>query len=314
VQRTTRDENIFYAYRGAADDDAARERQLEDNVTKAFIGTLRHTAPEVAHRVIAALVPGQSTEGAFRYALQNNVPPGFRPSRRARRVVLGIVSPTVANPASMINGSRNSTTGARRPDAWIWSDDLVILLEAKVGDCRLDAEQWAGHRQRLTSDGHEPDDAHRTWGEVHAAFVAARSGVPDGTRDAWLIDQFLGYLEVTGMAGFSGFSDDFFDLFYRRTLDGDDRDLIRTTLTSLAVEFERGLAKVDPFYERAYVTGRIVPATPAWIAFGPARDYKNLAHQTFTVGVDGVALFINVELKPAIDRLREAITRDTAGF
>ena len=69
--------------------------------------------------------------------------------------------------------------------------------------------------------------------------------------------------------------------------------------------------KVDPFYKHAHV-GILKPsASYCWAAFGPApwERCKQFAHQTIALSSNGLRIFVNIETKPATDRLKAAVSR-----
>jgi len=52
-----------------------------------------------------------------------------------------------------------------------------------------------------------------------------------------------------------------------------------------------------------------------WVAFGPGkREYRRWAHQTVSLRAYALDVFVNVELKPAIVRLRKKIRQDKQVF
>ncbi len=78
--------NLFYGYRGPNTDDADRDRQLENNLTKALINTLKLGGETVWRPFLAEL----GLAGApHDFLLQRHNVPGYAKNRR-HRVLLGI--------------------------------------------------------------------------------------------------------------------------------------------------------------------------------------------------------------------------------
>ena len=109
------------------------------------------------------------------------------------------------------------------------------------------------------------------------------------------------------MAGFTGFQLDHFQYFLMHD-DDDARLWIREQMESFAARVLDKLQAFAPFYE-AFDVGVLRLADPScWVAFGPrAPEYRNVTHQTVSLGPDGLRVFVNAELKSATDRLKQAL-------
>lgn len=118
--------NLFYGYRGAISDEGARERQLENNVTKALINTL-HLGGEAVWRPFLAKI-GVPGAAQAEFLLQKADLPSGSASLKKRRVLLGISS---ASP-DWHHASVSDDTYASVPDAWIYGDGFAVLVESKV--------------------------------------------------------------------------------------------------------------------------------------------------------------------------------------
>lgn len=108
--------NLFYGYRGPMSDEGAREWQLENNVTKALINTLRLGGEPVWRPFLAELGMPEASQAEF--LLQKTDLPSGPASLKNRRVLLGISS----TPSSWHHADTSSETYASVPDAWIYGD------------------------------------------------------------------------------------------------------------------------------------------------------------------------------------------------
>lgn len=109
------------------------------------------------------------------------------------------------------------------------------------------------------------------------------------------------------MNDFSGFKKEFFDYYFVHDNE-DARKWVKHIMAVFAHAVLDELGKSIPFYQ--YVDlGRIkLSDTSCWAAFGNSKEkYRNLAHQTITADSQGLNIFVNVELKPAVEKLRYKI-------
>ncbi len=300
--------NIFYYYRGANVTERERERQLEDNTTKALINTLSHCSPKVAIKFLGWL--GICSKERIKFELQKKTIGEGLLRRKSNRLFLGLV------PAKRTDNTCPKTVEAcstdSRPDAWIHGDDYVVLIESKVVG-NLDSNQREHHIRKLQTDTKEPPRSdEKTWAEVHRFFVSILPELSGQSK--WIVEQFTKYLEWNSMAEFTGFENEIFDYFFRHD-DEDTRKWVRDTVEAFAVKVHAGLQGFNAFYEDYDVGNLSRNHEQCWVAFGPSQNaYRQLAHQTISVDAHGIEVFVNVELKPAIERLRKRIQKDKQAF
>ena len=174
------------------------DQQLEDNTTKALTNTLIHTSPEVANRFLQWL--GIPSRGTPKVELQRKTIGRHRISRTSHRLLLGLVAKTAQHGNTVDTSLAGPIEGDSRPDAWIFGDDYVVLIESKVGDAQLQTEQMKRHFQKLCGESsQQPRCEQRTWADVHQFFIRVASELESKGRDKWLIRQFTQYLEWQGM-------------------------------------------------------------------------------------------------------------------
>lgn len=302
--------NIFYSYRGPANDNSDRDSQLENNLTKALVNTLQLGGRQVLEPFLAELKLPKVSQPKF--LLQRRDLPSGGAWHKKHRVLLGLSKQT----SQWSSHRREKKVYDSLPDAWIYGDDVAILIESKVNDGAFDPFQMSSHLTRLNrKNGGDPIVVLKTWEEIHGIFrrIAATLTNDHGCA-AFLVMQFIQFLEYSGMTGFTGFRPDHFDYFITHD-DDDTRGWVLDQIKSLAGQVLAGLRKVSPsfsnFYEDFDVGNFSREMDYCWVAFGPRGDaYRKLTHQTVELRANGVAVFVNTELKPATDRLKRVL-RDT---
>ena len=307
--------NIFYYYRGAEQPDQTLDRQLENNTTKALINTLEYCDCKVVIAFLRSL--GIRTTKPIKFELQKKTIGKGKIKTRAQRLLLGIL-PSAANKEDTNKQDTNICSGVETqvrvdscPDAWIYGDDFVVLIESKVTG-PLEKNQMRLHFQKLEMGGRKPRYTELSWAEVHQLFHRLLPGLRD--KDKLIVEQFTKYLEANSMAGFVGFEQEVFDYFVTHD-DEDSRRWVRDAVASFADEVKGRMQAFDSFYEDCDKGVLRLQDEECWVGFGPAnREYRNLAHQTITLGAYSLEVFVNVELKPAIERLRRKIRTDRAAF
>ena len=304
--------NIFYYYRGAQRSNRERERQLEDNTTKALINTLEHCSPTVVLKFLDWL--GITAAGPAKFELQKASIGTGKIWGRSQRLLLGLVpSKGASDPCDELDGTAVATKEDSRPDAWLYGDDFIVLLESKVaGSLELDQMQRHYQKLRVGMEG-QPRCEVRTWAEVHQFFVGILPELCG--KDKWIVEQFTQYLEGIGMAEFAGLEQEIFDYFITHD-DEEERQRVRGIVQSFAEKILDGLQAFDSSFYQSYDVGQLqLKDKYCWVAFGPeGEEYRQWAHQTVSLGAYGLDVFVNVELKHATDKLKARICRDKQGF
>ena len=122
--------NIFYYYRGAKQRESDRDKQLEDNFTKALINTLSHAGGAVRKQFLEWLGVPVREDDTVRFEMQRATIGGARIARKKKRILLALL-PVYAHFEPSVCASAESS-GDSRPDAWIYGDEFVVLIESKV--------------------------------------------------------------------------------------------------------------------------------------------------------------------------------------
>lgn len=310
-------ENVFYYYRGLRQSRPDQyDRQLEDNTTKALINTLQHCDASVALKFLAWL--GIEATEKVAVQLQRATIGTARIRRASQRVLLGIVGDRGPRSGSDAAMQESLVDGDSRPDAWLYGEDFVVLIESKVGTASLNPSQMQAHLRKLLPNGrHRPKCQVRTWAEVRQFFAGCLHEMSG--KDKWLVEQFNQYLEWEGMTEFAGFEEWMFEFFVREEKDTEEKRLIRRTMEQFGEKIlNNGLKAVNPsFYEEPWVGKLSTGGDHFWVAFGPMGGpnvFGKKAHQTVSLYDFGLDIFVNVEKQLAIKMLRRRILNDKQGF
>ncbi|MBL1213157.1 MAG: hypothetical protein HND52_07370 [Ignavibacteriae bacterium] len=300
-------DNIFYFYRGANLKDNQRERQLEDNTTKALINTLEHCEKSVANKFLKWL--GIVSEGQSFYQLQRKSIGKARIDSKPQKLLLGITPNNKHNSLTKLAPIKD---GYSRPDAWIYGKNHLVLIESKVAGS-LDKDQMGRHLQTLQSDHNvRVDFKIKTWSDIHMFFTKLINTTIE--KDKWLIKQFVQYLERINMSKFTGFNTEFFDYFISHD-DDDVRRWVLNTMQAFAEIVQPKLYKIDTFYDEFDIGRLEYKHKYTWAGFGPKnKEYRQYAHITIAAGLEGLEILLNVELKSATDKLREKIVKSPNSF
>ena len=118
--------NIFYSYRGPDTVGVDRDRQLENNLTKALINTLSLGGEAVWRPFLSELGLADATGAKF-LLQRRDLPSGSAVTRRDR-VLLGISKKRSAWVPDRGVGADGTYEGV--PDAWVYGDKFAVLVEA----------------------------------------------------------------------------------------------------------------------------------------------------------------------------------------
>jgi hypothetical protein len=209
-------QNLFFYYAGSSNVEGGRERQIEDNTTKALVNLLELSArfgkrSEIADPFLRWIGAGAKRGGFIRFALQRATIGEVALSRAKTKVLLGIAPLPLSAEVKLTPASGDS-----RPDAWIWGPDFAVCLETKVVGA-FDVDQLNRHADTL---GNLDPPLLKTWREVYEYFaraLAALNRQPGSDTAKLLLTQFLEYLRTIAyrqgimMEEFAGFRPDHFE-------------------------------------------------------------------------------------------------------
>jgi hypothetical protein len=187
--------------------------------------------------------------------------------------------------------------------------------KAKMDDAAFSQKQMQAHRARLQTTGHKPPkDFPTTWGQIHGFFDRLLPRLTDLPSAKLLVEQFIEFLEYTGMTEFNGFRPEHFRYFLLHD-DDDARRWIRDQVGYFAAQVRASLYESTPFYEASDIGNLRLTDAYCWAAFGPRGNaYRKVTHQTISLASDGLRVFVNSELKAATDRLKHVLKQSNATF
>ncbi len=292
--------NLFFQYRGPSseEDEFPRDRQLENNLTKALVDLLYY-APSAGRAALLSLLKAHSQTRSLPMSFQDgqlevgmqSVPSGVE--NAPHRAVMLI---TAAGSAEMLDKEQLSEDRRGRPDAWVRArrDGSTLLIEAKLGpkvsprqiQAHLNAARWPPSAPVIRT----------TWDEWFNALRHVRSTPVLPPVDCFLLDQFLEYLEVLGMAPFTGFQAQDFDFFIHF------EPTYRPRLRQKLEQFAEGVrAALDPGIRRRYAEIRMGhihsdEERGAWVALGPAGP-TSFPHCNFTIEITRDRLEFNAVIR-----------------
>ena len=307
--------NIFYYYRGPNQlKQGPYDQQLEDNTTKALANTLKHCSPPVALMFLKECLGIETNKKKVEVELQKPTIGTEIIRRTSQRLLLGLVDKAEKNEDFDRNKLAETTNGDSQPDAWLYGEDFVVLIESKVGKASLELDQMQRHFQKLLKDALQPPKYQvRTWAEVHKFFVNLLPKLRD-EKDKWLVEQFAQYLEWKGMTEFTGFEEGMFEFFVHSEKDPDTKKWIRNTIGLFAEKVLPGLQALNAVFYKGYHVGNFGAADDHfWVAFG-SEKFREVAHQTIALYDYGLDIFVNVELSPAIKKLKKKMRDEKQKF
>lgn len=314
--------NIFFYYAGSSSAVKGRERQIEDNTTKALVNLLELSSRSDPDgwlvRQFADFIGVTTLDaGPPRFALQRSTIGELAIERAKKRVLLGI-APRV-DPDLKVDETKNEGS---RPDAWIWFRDAVVCVENKVTGT-FNSDQLAAHAKKLGPDANE---RLLSWREVYAFFAEQRAVAAKahkGSVTAHLLDEFVAYLRIIAyrqeidMGEFDGFRPEHFAAF--TFLDDeeaeDNRKQVKHYLSQFVSAVREELPKsLASFNEQEVGNLRGDVRQHAWSTLSRAKPPVHEPHFSFSVGGDDVRINLLLEGARPTRRARRRIEKDPEKF
>jgi hypothetical protein len=210
--------NCFYYFRGPAPAGTQeqkfdlRERQFEDNTTKALVNVLEHGGLVGSFHEDLLGLPAPHSMEAPRFALQRTA----HPEAGATRLLVGISTIGEVDPKSWAVAEQPASG---RVDAEWRVGDVTVLLETKVVEfmdgpqLNRHAADWGIEEAQPGTDQLPTDWRLLTWAQVYRWADEQAAGAAAGGVPRFLAEQLREYLELTGLAPFSGWRQEHFDYF-----------------------------------------------------------------------------------------------------
>ena len=301
--------NIFHAYRHGDFGDPKDEPILEDNLTRALLITVR-SCDSLTQEFIRAFT-GIDTQGPYEHDLQSRLGPSGESEARSRRYrdkCLIAVARRPEEPESSENGE-SENAGGSRPDAWITSENAVLLFENKNHGSLDDAQirrhirvnlgpefepVYPSQQAQSTAKRNQVPVALLSWNYAYSwmrRFLDQRPSLDGSVR--FIISQFLDYLEVNGMGEVK---------FDRSDLQTPDSELgtVHSRIESLGDELAKDLG--SHWLERQKRDGRYLGINLMHDDFKGEPSYR-VPHWSLGWVNGSLALFISCEGKNVAAKL-----------
>jgi hypothetical protein len=288
--------NVFFYYRGQARTQGALERQLENNTTKALINVIEHSSDFVKSEFLKWLKIDSPRNKMFFELPKAEIAPERIPEA-IQKVLLGIVG---GDRAETVVSPKLESEGLNIPDAWIYGENFVVLVESKMGE-KLDENQLRRHLERL--NGNREHICRRTWSELHQLFSRLESDRLS-ELDRFLCTQFTEYLESIGMASVKEISAERFDLL----LDSEDVDGKRWVRAMMKQLAETVVSRdMDILHCKVGNSDKTPDGYNVWATLSAKERHQDEAHITLQIFPHGFEVFANVETVRAVKKLRKLI-------
>lgn len=269
--------NIFCFYRAPRkhiEDSFIFDEQLENNVTKSLINTLEYCNSATALGSFLALIESKiykdkihldTTAGKYHFCLQSK--PIIFPEVK-NKILL-----TISNAPSDANINIPNEQPGSRPDAWIFGDNsFIIMIESKLNTLPNE-KQLEGHLKSIGWLNTSYFRVDLKWSEIYSCLKSRLSEVVK-EPDHFIIEQFLKYMEVIGMAPFEGFTNSDFDFFLVYDENEDYKPIVKKKLDDFSkLVYEKLPPPLRQFYSERYI-GKFTKES-FWIAF--RRDPKSVS-------------------------------------
>lgn len=294
-------QNIFYYYKGSHKEGHEFEIQLENNTTKALINVLENCGTIVQKKLLEKIVGMRISKNVKRinYILQESTIGKERTHRIKKKIVLAI------SPYGKIeNHGKRLYERESIPDAWIWCNDFVILIENKTRS-ELDKSQIERHKKTLKSN----NLVTRSWINNIYPVIKEFSEKKLSEKDKLLITEFKKYLEVNELARFEGFEME--DLLRMYSENEEEFEYLKNKYKKLANAVKAKLVKRGVRFHRQ----RVKP-DGWWDYFVRSDDrrYYEQAHFSIYLSEPFLGVKLHLQRCPDLTNFRKKIKRNPETF
>lgn len=314
--------NLFYYYRQSSTrkikslkKDIIREKQIENNTTKALINTLQYTDQKICNKFMQHFLDIQ-IESNINYAFQKGTIGQEKINKRSQHILLGI-SPILSEPNQEKFDEDIQTKEHNKSvlDAWIWDKTTVIAIEVKT-NMGFNKDQMRRHKEKFPYET-KVIEKHIYWEKIHSFFINLLKNHLEfslNEKDIFLIEQFTQYLELINLSEFTGWKKKDFDFFM--IYDKDEKNRIRYKMKKLAdLVFQdkflldkiekTGLGRVKEKNNNIWF--RMNPKSQSFL-LNPSKEKKGLfLNFTMELYQDRFQISIVFPLFPSIKRLKNVI-------
>jgi len=299
-------QNVFYYYRGQHSIEKDIETQLENNTTKAFVNVLENVSFDAQKELLEKLI-GFSISKKIKkinFILQETTIGKQRIHNIKNRFLLAV------SPLGKIEDRGHDYKNSSIPDAWIWCNDFVILIENKTSG-ELDSYQLDRHKKILT----DCKLIVKSWIKDIYPWIKIFEHTDLSPKDVFLIREFRKYLEMVQLSDFEGFDKE--DFMRARSEDSDERNYVRTKFIKLGDIVANELTK------RGLIHSHNCPNPNEWWDYFVRRKdkpYYTLAHfsifnsDRFASEAYMIGLKLHLQTGQDLSNLRKKIKSDPNHF
>lgn len=314
-------QNLFFYYAGSSKAVDGRDRQLEDNTTKAIVNLLELSArsdPEqrLLNRFFEWIGVQNDELSTVGFALQLSTIGKRRLAKASNKILLGIAPRLIDTEEATDSEEKRS-----RPDAWMWTDKSVVCIENKVvgtfGQAQLKA-----HMREL---GQGAVQDLRTWREIYAFFADAMASMKAEDADAptmVLLGQFLEYLRIIAyrqeidMGEFDGFRPEHFSAF--TYLDDEDAEDNRRQVKHYLGQFLDAVHEELPVplksFGRKHLGNIRSEDRSAWATLSQTEKMVHEPHYSFMIDGSSVCVRLLIEGSRPTRRAKKMIESNRNEF
>jgi len=304
--------NLFYSYELGDMKDKDRAKQLENNITRAFIVTLMNLTFNMQKSIIESILDKKNINkkhNYFKYDLQNlKDRECLSKIDNNSRFLLTITSTKYIVEPKLGIKLRETYSGKQSfdniADAWIYNNHFVILCESKIGNNKINESQLIGHLiNRKYGLGIPLKELKEipiiclTWNEIYGFFnklnIREMSEV-----DKRIVEKYKEYMIMTG---------NILDLSFVVSEDGYNREIAREQFPLLLAELDKKVKIMKLGLER----DKRALSDHLWDFYGKLDEnnrVKKNPHYSIFFDTDGAGIGLTITQKKS--KIRELLKSD----
>jgi hypothetical protein len=285
-----------------------RIAHLENDVTKALFNLFEHCSKKVLKSFLK-LINIHDSPNTFEFEFQIHDTNKFRNS--PHRIMLSIIS---SSTPQIQNG--NNLITHTIPDGAIYSNSKVVLIESKT-QSPLYRNQIESHIKNYL--GTATEERILTWEDLSETLKTLKKSADK--FDSFLIEQFLDFLEMIGIAEFKGFKKDDFEMLdsIGKISDEEYLDYKRIFCKKIDKFMDKLDALVKDDLSKFKYDKRYTKSSSPWSAFyfydkendESVNKYPNI---NINYGPYGIELSLNAGTKSAFSYFLEKINKNEQKF
>lgn len=289
-----------------------RIAHLENDVTKVLLNLLQHCNHKVLKEFLS-LISVKDHPGTFKFDFQVTNTNAYR--QRKNRIILSIIGAFCEQ-----KSNPNYQVEKGQPDACIYNDQTAILIEVKT-QSPLVYEQIQGYVTHYL--GSATFEKTITWEMITEKFGMLSRQLT--SLDRFLLNQFCDFMELIGIAEFSGFKlSDFTMLGELRRVKKEDyvdfKRILHKKIEKFMILLKDELQESLKFLNFDFKIAQVHAKSPdVWSAFyffngDPNVHVNRLPNVNFNFLENGINLSINAEIQSAIKIVLDKVKKHPKEF